>query len=208
MPCLLNLEHLNRGRPFLPSNPPNAVANYRSPQNWFLLIESWNPCKANLQSSNADVKLIHIFPSQVPFPRLLTVPAIEAVSISSILFKMPSGVRNPTIILGTPSRKDCIQNFMSLRSKVIISLSLRMSALVFNSTQFMGLPSVGLESQTWPISEAQYRAEEFSYLHRLHHQGSSQYCQYQSSQPNNIGRGCWQSRSLDFRCNPVKFRPI
>src|SRR5882724_5863241 len=105
-------------------------------------------CKLDLQSSNADAKLIHILPSQVPFPRLFTVPGIEAVSISSTLFKIPSGVRNPTIILGTPRRNDCIQNFMSLRSNVIMSLSFRISALVFSSTQLMELPSVGLESHT------------------------------------------------------------
>lgn len=103
---------------------------------------------ADLQSSNADAKLIHIFPSHVPFPRLFTVPGIDAVSISSTLFKMPSGVRNPTMILGTPRRNDCIQNFISLRSNVIISLSFRISALVFSSTQLMGLPSVGFESHT------------------------------------------------------------
>jgi hypothetical protein len=91
---------------------------------------------------------MHIFPSQVPFPRLFTVPGIDAVSISSTLFKMPSGVRNPTMIFGTPRRNDCIQNFMSLRSNVTISLSFRMSALVFSSTQLIGLPSVGLESHT------------------------------------------------------------
>jgi hypothetical protein len=72
------------------------------------------------------------------------------VSISSTLFRMPSCVLKPTIILGTPSRKDWIQNFISFRSKVTMSLSFRISALVFSSTQFIGLSSVGLESQTDP----------------------------------------------------------
>lgn len=62
--------------------------------------------EVDLQSSNEEAKLIHMFPSHVPLPRLLTVPGIEAVSISSIRFKNPSGVRNPTIIFGTPRRKD------------------------------------------------------------------------------------------------------
>lgn len=101
------------------------------------------------QSSNPAAKLMHIFPSQVPFPLLFTVPGILAVSISSTLFRNPSGVLNPTIILGTPNKKDWIQNFISLRSNVSISRSLRISALVFSSTQFMGwVGSWGLASHT------------------------------------------------------------
>jgi len=89
-----------------------------------------------------------MLPSHVPFPRRLTVPGIEAVSISSTLFRIPSGVRNPTMILGTPRRNDWIQNFINFRSKVIMSRSFRMSALVFNSTQLIGPSSVGLISHT------------------------------------------------------------
>ncbi len=108
----------------------------------------------SLQSSSADAKLMHMLPSQVP-PLFFTVPGIEVVSISSILFRIPSGVRNPTIILGTPRRNDCIQNFISFLSKLIMSLSFRISALVFNSIQLIGLSSQGFASQT----KLRYRQE-------------------------------------------------
>ncbi len=159
MPSFLNLEHLNSGRPFPPPNPPNTIANYRGFQDCSTLVETSKQFRADSQSSKADAKLIHIFPSQVPFPRLLTVPGIEAVSISSILFNIPSGVRNPTMIFGTPRRKDCIQNFMSLRSNATISLSFRMSTLVFNSTQLIGLPSVVLQSHTFGYQMSFYIRE-------------------------------------------------
>ena len=150
MARLLDLEHFYNWGPLLPSNAPNSIPGYCGPQNCIAVRNTaFKTLKLNYsQSSSADAKLMHILPSQVPFPALLTAPGIDAVSISSILFRIPSGVRNPTIILGTPSRNDCIQNFISLRSKVIISLSFRMSALVFSSTQFTGLPSEGLASQT------------------------------------------------------------
>lgn len=62
---------------------------------------------------------------------------------------MPSRERKPTMILGTPSRKDWAQNLRSLRSKLSRSRSDRMSALVLSSTQLIGEPGVGgLESQT------------------------------------------------------------
>ena len=131
-----------------------------------------------------------MFPSQVPFPRLFTVPGIEEVSISSTLFRIPSGVRNPTMILGTPRRNDCIQNFMSLRSNVIMSLSFRISALVFNSTQLVGLPSVGLESHTCSYQCHTRWRELRTCLHRLHHRESSPYCQFQFSRQNSIEQDC------------------
>ncbi len=91
---------------------------------------------------------MHMVPSHVPLPCLLTIPGIEAVFISSILFKKPSGVLNPTIIFGTPSKNDWIQNFINLRSRVTISLSFRISAVVFSSTQLIGESSTGLQSHT------------------------------------------------------------
>lgn len=148
-----------------------------------------------------------MFPSQVPFPLLLTVPGIEAVSISSTLFKIPSCVRNPTMILGTPRRKDCIQNFISLRSKVIISLSFRISALVLSSTQLIGLSSDGFESHTDSPSVASTELERCSYLHRPPHRESSQCCLFRSSRWSNIEHGCLRFHSLDSRCILVEFRP-
>jgi hypothetical protein len=88
-------------------------------------------------------------PFQVFFPRHLTRPGIEIVCISSTRLRNPSGVRYPTMILGTPRRNDCIQNFNSFRSSATMSL---ISALVFSSTQFIGLSPDGLESQTVTIS--------------------------------------------------------
>jgi hypothetical protein len=51
--------------------------------------------------------------------------------------------------LGTPSRKDCVQNFSSFRSYLIIPLLSRISADVFSSTQLIGSSFLsGLASQT------------------------------------------------------------
>jgi len=103
----------------------------------------------NPQSRNALAKLIHVFPSHFPPPRFCTLNGIVAVSISSSRSSLPSRERNPTMILGTPSRKDWIQNFSSFRSKFSMSRSFRISALVLSSTHLMGAPfSGGLESQT------------------------------------------------------------
>lgn len=116
-----------------------------------MTVKDWQQStmiRINLQSSNAAAKLMHILPSHVPFPRLLTVPGIEAVSISSTLFKIPSGVLKPTMTFGTPRRKDCIQNFINFLSNAMRSRSFRMSAVVLSSTQLMGPPSVGFESHT------------------------------------------------------------
>ena len=57
------------------------------------------------------------------------------------------------MILGTPSKKDCIQNFSNLRSYLSISLSFVISAEVFNSTQLMGSSLFsGLQSHTEQLS--------------------------------------------------------
>lgn len=92
---------------------------------------------------------MHTFPSHWALPRRRTVSGIFTVSISSSLSSRPSRDRNPTMIFGTPSRNDWIQNFMSLRSKLSMSRSDRISAEVLSSTQFIGLPfSWGLTSHT------------------------------------------------------------
>lgn len=82
-------------------------------------------------------------------PRRATVSGIEATSMSSTRCRMPSRDRKPTMMRGTPSRNDWIQNLSSLRSKLSRSRSLRISAEVLSSTQLMGSPALGgLESQT------------------------------------------------------------
>ena len=101
------------------------------------------------QSRKAAVKLIHKFPSQVPLPLRLTIPGILLVSNSSSLSKIPFLLRNPIIILGTPSRKDCIQNFRSFLSYLNMSLSLSIKAEVLSSTQLIGSSLLsGLQSHT------------------------------------------------------------
>lgn len=105
----------------------------------------WN----HSHSRNAAVKLMQTFPSQLPFPSLLTLPGIVWVSMSSSRNSIPCLSRNPTTIFGTPRRKDCAQNLSSFRSNLIFSLSLNSSEVVFNSTQLMGSSfRAGFESQT------------------------------------------------------------
>lgn len=88
------------------------------------------------------MKLIHIFPSQTPFP-LFTIPGMLAVCNSSNRCKIPCLLRKPTMIFGTPSKNDCIQNFNSLRSYLSWSRSFSMEADVLSSTQLMGVDAVG-----------------------------------------------------------------
>ena len=99
-------------------------------------------------SRKAAVKLMQRLPSHIPLP-CLTTPGMFLVSSSSSLCRIPFWLRKPTIILGTPSKNDCIQNFSNLRSYLSISLSFAVSAVVFNSTQLMGSSlSSGLQSHT------------------------------------------------------------
>lgn len=148
MTSFFDSKDFNRRRAFLPSNSPDPIVCDGSFYDYRDLVIDDRRWIVALQSSRLAAKLIHMLPSQVPFPLLLTVLGIEAVSISSIRFKKPSGVRNPTMIFGTPSRKDWIQNFISFLSRLIISRSFRMSAVVLSSIQLIGLSSVGFESQT------------------------------------------------------------
>lgn len=104
--------------------------------------------KADSQSRNEAAKLVHTFPSHCR-PRRATVSGMDATSMSSTRCRTPSRERKPTMMRGTPSRKDWIQNLSSLRSKLSRSRSLRISADVLSSTQLMGSPAFGgLESQT------------------------------------------------------------
>jgi len=104
---------------------------------------------SDAQSRKAAVKLIHKFPFQVFLPLRLTMPGILLVSNSSSLSKMPILLRNPTMILGTPSRNDCIQNFRSFLSYLNMSLSLSIKAEVLSSTQLIGSSLLsGLRSHT------------------------------------------------------------
>lgn len=71
--------------------------------------------KIGLQSKKAAAKLTQMSAFQAGFGRAFTVCGILCVSISLISTRMPSRVRKPTMIFGTPNRKDWIQYFMSLR---------------------------------------------------------------------------------------------
>lgn len=66
-----------------------------------------------LLSKNSSVKQIHAFASCFPF---FTVVGIFAVSSSSSCFRIPFLLRKPTMIFGTPSKNDWIQNLRSLCS--------------------------------------------------------------------------------------------
>lgn len=97
------------------------------------------------------MKLMHVLLSHVCCPWFLTMLGIFVVSYSSTRNRRPSVsfVRKPTTILGTPSRKDWIQNLCNLRSNLTTSLGLAISAAVLSSTQliFADLSS-GLWSHT------------------------------------------------------------
>lgn len=103
----------------------------------------------NLQSKNSAAKLRHISAFHLGFGPALTMSGIVCVSNSFNSVNMPSLVRNPTMIFGTPSKNDCIQYFISFLWKFSISCGPRISPDVLSSTQFIGLPcSAGFESQT------------------------------------------------------------
>lgn len=105
--------------------------------------------KLHLHSRNEAAKLTHVFPSQLWDPCLFTVPGMLWVSKSCSRSSCPDFDRNPTMIFGTPSRKDCIQNLHNLRSNLSWSESDWISSEVFNSTQLIGCSlSSGLRSQT------------------------------------------------------------
>lgn len=142
-----------------------------------------------LQSNNPAAKLIHMFPSHVAFPLLFTVPGIFSVSISSILTRIPFWSRKPTIIFGTPRRKDWIQNFISLRSKARRSRSDWGLTEVLSSTQLMRVVGgSGLMSQTGKgLSDAQEEVRE-TYRRRLHRRELECFYRIQCGRSIHIGR--------------------
>lgn len=143
---------------------------------------------------------MQIFPSHVPIPRRLTRPGISCVANSSSRWRMPCSSRNPTMILGTPSRNDCAQNLSSFRSYLSIPLWLWISADVLSSTQFMGLPFFsGLTSQTIlqvqseyvDVDQARIKAS-ISYLRRPPRRSQAASSLFQSWLPSNIELCCSQ----------------
>lgn len=72
----------------------------------------------NSHSRNSAAKLMHMIPSHER-PFLATMAGMPSTSISSSLRRMPSRDRKPTMILGTPRRKDWIQNLHNLLSKLL-----------------------------------------------------------------------------------------
>lgn len=151
MPRPFEFEDLNDWRFFLLSNPPSTISldSLLKPCRIVSARTSALSKKQSLHSRNAAAKLMQIFPSHEPLPSFLTFPGILAVSSSSNRCTMPFWSRNPTMILGTPSRKDCAQNLSNFRSYLSISRSLRISADVFSSTQWIGSSfRSGLQSHT------------------------------------------------------------
>ena len=146
---------------------PLVVIVRLSPNEGLIVDKSWGMKPSH--SRKAAVKLMQRLPSHVLLPCRLTIPGMFLVSVqvtlspnqppnaarcirspsSSSLCRIPFWLRKPTIILGTPSKKDWIQNFNNLRSYLSISLSFAISAAVFNSTQLMGSSRfTGLQSHT------------------------------------------------------------
>jgi hypothetical protein len=101
-------------------------------------------CRINQTPSSTTVSKIHFntlvvksienLPSHKFLPFCLAMVGILWVSNSLMSRKMPSSSRNPTIIRCTPNRKDCAQNFCSLRSNATSSLLLVISLDVLSST--------------------------------------------------------------------------
>lgn len=72
-----------------------------------LIRQTPSPVIVSFKKSRKEAaKLIQRLPSHVPFPVLLTVPGMDAVSISSSRCRIPFRLLKPTIIFGTPRRKD------------------------------------------------------------------------------------------------------
>ena len=121
------------------------------------LAEGAYEIQDDIHSRKAAAKLMQTFPSQDPLPTFFTFPGILAVSSSSSRWTIPFWSRNPTIIFGTPSKNDCAQNLSSFRSYLSMSRSLRISAEVLSSTQWMGSSlRSGLQSQTVATGVSEY----------------------------------------------------
>lgn len=115
----------------------------------------------NLHSKKAAQKLTHVLPSQL-IPCRLTVPGMLLVANSSRRRRVPFLERKPTMILGTPNKKDWIQNFNSFRSNLTLSWSDWISSEVLSSTQFISWSlSSGFRSQTLYISNVNKVSEVY-----------------------------------------------
>lgn len=162
------------------------------------------------------MKLIHKLPSQVLFPRFFTIPGKSFVSSSSTLCNIPSLLRKPITILGTPSRKDWTQNLSNFRSNFSLSLSFWISADVLSSTQLTGLscPPVGLQSHTDHYTKSGrtifmiLKGFEDADLHPLRLQLSFSIFRSQFSQPSSTGHNCSRSSLHVSRWSPETWSPI
>lgn len=106
-------------------------------------LQTPSPCTVDLmKSSIAAAKLMQVLPSHVPCPCRFTMEGIFCVSCSINFSKWPSGDRKPTMIFGTPRRKDCAQNFKSFRSYFTSSFCVTGCWAVLSSTH--GIGSFGL----------------------------------------------------------------
>jgi len=155
------------------------------------------------------------FPSQRTFPLLWTEAGMVVVSISWVFTRIPSGDRKPTMILGTPSRKDWIQNFISLRSKLSMSRSDRISTDVLSSTQLMGGPGgLGFESHTVEgadvvrLRDCDDGYETRTHSRRLLLRGILLTCRALFGQPSNIAHCYLPHGYLVTRCSLAMFRPM
>ena len=154
---------------------PDTVLGNHSFEPWPVISRRPQQCRGPIHSRKLAAKLMQVLPSQRFLPRLLTISGMLWVLSSSSRIRIPSAVRKPTIIFGTPSKNDCIQNFKSFRSNLIWSRSLLISADVFNSTQLIGrFLSSGLISQTnFSISHEDTAQGNASHLRQPHRRLSS-----------------------------------
>ena len=149
MAVFLHLENFHSLRLLRPTHSPYTLAGDSLSKPCASLAKRTALGQArDMHSRKAAVKLMHALPSHDRL-RPLTNAGILFVSSSSKLRRTPRRSRKPTMIFGTPSRKDWIQNFWSFRSYLRRPLSFSMHALVFSSTQLTGRSgSCGFSSQT------------------------------------------------------------
>jgi hypothetical protein len=150
MARLFKLVHFDLRDPFSFPYSPDAVPSDHSCEPCLVISTRLAHCRKSIHSRKLAAKLMQVLPSQRFLPRLLTISGMLWVLSSSSCVRIPSAVRKPTIIFGTPSKNDCIQIFKSFRSNLTWSRSLSTLAEVFNSTQLTGrFLSSGLMSQTY-----------------------------------------------------------
>lgn len=137
---------------------------------------------------------MQMFPSQVTLPPFLTLFGMLAVSSSSKRWTIPRSSRKPTMILGTPSKNDCAQNFSSFRSYFTMSRSFLISADVLSSTQWITSSfRAGLQSQTVKLLAcALGEVQSSPYRHQPRPQLWVASCLFLYVQLSSIGRCCSQ----------------